>query len=1124
MNEFLVLRISLIAPLVFLLANFASFLPAATFTNVTSSVIPGMDGRKVAWGDFDNDGFVDLHAGGYAWRNNGGVNFTRMATVMSRDGIWGNYNNDGFLDFFVYATAPRLYRGNGGTGFTEANLPSLPTIDPMGASWGDYNNDSFLDLYVGGYQGSQGEYRPDVRLRNNQGLSFTRTWTQSNDAVVTPNRPRPGRGITSADFDSDGDLDVYVSNYRLEPNQLWVNDGQGDFDEQATARGVAGTRSSGVWGHSIGATWGDFDNDGEIDLFNGNFSHPPSYQDRSHFFRNTGTAGGYSFQDMGQGGVVWQESYGSPVLGDYDNDGDLDLYFTTVYSGDEPRLYRNNGNWQFTDVTYTMGLAGLGPTYQAGFADYDNDGDLDLVTDSKLFRNQGNSNHWLKVKLIGDGQAISRDAVGAQVRIQLGSQTLLRQVEFGTGEGNQNDATLHFGLGQHSGLVDLEILWPGGKAQFADNVAIDQLATIDYAPGNILARWSGASAGLWTSATSWIPRAVPTGDAATVFLTGGSSSITDIELPSLVTVQDIKVDGSSSFHLSGNGTLRLNAESGEAHVSVKGGDHSWYTTVEADADTNIDVAGGASLTLDGKFDFAGATVVKDGAGRLNFNGVAIASVGSLHVLDGVIGGDGAVNGNLTVTRGVVAPGHDLGKLQVRGDFELQSQATLQIQIEGPSTSQFDSLSVAGVAELGGSLEIVLTDEYEHQHGRGYLVLTSGNLVDNGLTITGPAATLFDLELGSGQILLRARPEPAVYQWASATGGSWQTVAHWSPAIVPPDRGAVRITGGTSPTTTIQLDVPITIGQIEIDGTSAYHFTGNSLQLDSDDGAAGVMVTAGNHVWDVNVTTSTDTSIDVTAGASLSITGRFDFENVTVTKQGAGELYLDGSSIADGGSFDVLGGVVGGKGIVNGDLNVTRGTLRLGHDIGRLQLGGDFSLAPEGMLEFEIAGSSTAAYDSLVIEGSARLAGTLDVTLADDYEPEIGRMFLVLTAADVLHNGIALTGPNADRFRLVVGGSTVILETISPSLDGDYNSDGIVDAADFTRWRDTLGEQVARSSGADGSGNGTIDRADYAVWKTNFGSVAASASSALVPEPSTAYLLLFALVSAYPRRRGWLPWV
>ena len=128
---------------------------------------------------------------------------------------------------------------------------------------------------------------------------------------------------------------------------------------------------------------------------------------------------------------------------------------------------------QFQDKTAALGLA-LG-TDQACWADYDNDGDLDFVSGGKLFVNAGAPNtHWLEVKLLGDSKRVHASAIGTQVRIKLKDKTLTRQVEAGTGEGNQNDLTLHFGLGTEKGRVSLEILWPDGKTQTIQRVKTDQ--------------------------------------------------------------------------------------------------------------------------------------------------------------------------------------------------------------------------------------------------------------------------------------------------------------------------------------------------------------------------------------------------------------------------------------------------------------------------------------------------------------------------------------------------------------------------------------------------------------------------------------------------------------------------
>ncbi len=449
----------LIVAAVLILAR-AGPLAAVTFTDAGVAI----GGSKAAWGDFDGDGRVDLLAGGRVWRNQGGGAFREVASV-SGDGIWGDFDNDGHLDIFCYSSR-KLHRNEGDGTFSDVSsrLPELPMGNTRGAAWGDFNGDAFLDLYVGGYE-TPG-YQPDAILMSDGGRRFTLAWVQSGDVD-------PSRGITAADFDEDGDLDVYVSNYRLEQNQLWRNDGKGVFTNAGQSHGVAGTDDgwSYSYGHTIGSAWGDLDCDGHLDLFVGNFSHPPAWQDRPRFYRNLGKEQDYRFEDRSGGaGLAWQESFASPALGDVDNDGFLDLFFTTVYPGDNSVLYHNDGDFRFSNVTASAGLGGR-TGYQAAWADYDGDGDVDLATDGRLWRNGGTPNGWLAVRLRGDGVRVNSSAIGAQVRATVGGRTITRQVESGTGEGNQNDLTLHFGLGSFNGVVPLEIRWPDGRVEKTRSMA-----------------------------------------------------------------------------------------------------------------------------------------------------------------------------------------------------------------------------------------------------------------------------------------------------------------------------------------------------------------------------------------------------------------------------------------------------------------------------------------------------------------------------------------------------------------------------------------------------------------------------------------------------------------------------
>jgi len=450
-------------------------------------------GAKAAFADFDNDGFVDLF-NGKLFRNQAGKHFAVVETsaLPQGAGIWGDYDNDGRTDLFVYSDPGGLYRNEGGGKFRQVEFPELPTVNSRGAVWADINQDGYLDLYVGGYEIWQQEVHPDAIFLNLGDGTFREHWRSQEGARYA------ARGVTSLDFNEDGAIDIYVSNYRLQPNCLWKNDGGGSFKDVAQGHKVAGnpsgeeiTYTGGIkyrlFGHTIGSAVGDLDNDGHIDIVVGNFSHPRPGQDRPQFLRNRGPQGNFQFEDRSaDAGLNWQESFASAALGDYDNDGDLDLFFTTVYSVGSgniknfPVLYSNQGNWNFADVTATEQLQGLGPTYQAAWADIDNDGDLDLCSDGKLFINQGRENNWITVTLVGDGKQVNRSAIGATVRIRVGDRVLTRQVESGTGEGNQNDPRLHFGLGLHKDPVNLTITWPGNDKQQVNELTVNRQHVINY--------------------------------------------------------------------------------------------------------------------------------------------------------------------------------------------------------------------------------------------------------------------------------------------------------------------------------------------------------------------------------------------------------------------------------------------------------------------------------------------------------------------------------------------------------------------------------------------------------------------------------------------------------------------
>jgi hypothetical protein len=437
------------------------------FENVTESTGLG-GGSFVAWADYDGDGHADLVTGGKLFHNNDGK-FTPVETFAGGGhGVWGDFDNDGKLDFYGLGGDGKLLRNLGDDKFKVVSIPANVHRMSRAAAWGDANNDGSIDLVVTNYENWPTRAFPDLLYMSKGDGTFTEP------VNYPPKAQWRGRGVNWSDFDNDGDQDFYVSNYRLMPNQLWVNDGKGNFSDEAKKRGVLGTddgateSASGATppyrysGHTIGSCFGDLNNDSHIDLVVVNFAHGPAYQDRTMVLINSGPPN-YTFTNVNEGnkaGIHYQESYAKGALGDYDNDGDLDIFITTVYAHNDGTLFENDGTGKFTDVGDKAGVRG-NDGYGVAWVDYDNDGDLDLSTSGILMRNRGNKNAWLKVKAVGDG-ASNDAAIGARIIVTAGNKSYVREVQAGN-SGNQNPLVAHFGLGQHDGPVDVRVRFPSGK-------------------------------------------------------------------------------------------------------------------------------------------------------------------------------------------------------------------------------------------------------------------------------------------------------------------------------------------------------------------------------------------------------------------------------------------------------------------------------------------------------------------------------------------------------------------------------------------------------------------------------------------------------------------------------------
>jgi len=474
------------------------------FTDVTQEAGLAFGGR-MAWGDFNNDGFEDVAMDGrIVYRNNGDGTFSRLEAPLGlpadnggNGGIWADFDNDGCLDFYttVHNYLPvcstpsdcitgfscvenrcmpdgaaelshdRLYRGHCDGTFTDVSEEAGRPYDYLpteGAAWGDIDNDGFVDLYVANYEtptdwtgGALSLGTIDYLWRNNGDGTFTDISESS--GIRYMGRGLCGRGVAMADFNQDGWLDIYVTNYRLQGNYFFLNLGDGQFENISVENGTVGNLVSGSYGHSIGAAWGDVDNDGDFDLFVANLAHPRfiEFSDKSMLYINDGPPDWGFTEQREDWGITYSETHSDPAFGDFDNDGLLDLFITDVYAGYQGFLYRNLGS-RFQDVTYPSGIRidnGWGVTW----ADYDNDGDLDLLA-NRLYRNDyPNPGNWLKFRL--HGTKANAAAIGAVVRVKAEDREWVRQVEGGKGTTTQNPLTVHVGLG-NSRAESFTVRWP----------------------------------------------------------------------------------------------------------------------------------------------------------------------------------------------------------------------------------------------------------------------------------------------------------------------------------------------------------------------------------------------------------------------------------------------------------------------------------------------------------------------------------------------------------------------------------------------------------------------------------------------------------------------------------------
>ena len=492
---------------------------APLFVNVTGQAgLAGVRGNFFSWGDYNNDGYEDLLAESRLFRNNGPPNWdfseTTDASGLSGGGhgTWADFDNDGLLDLYMVGSN-RLWKNDGPDPYGEytftdvtsgAGIESYSHVTAVG--WGDYDNDGFVDLYIArgeNWNDGNAVYYPNALYRNEGDGTFTNVTADA--GVAETGHPSYSRGVAWADYNDDGWLDLYVANYRQQLNYLYENNGDGTFTDVAPEKGVADgiPRSQENLdpydrpGHSVGAIWGDYDCDGDLDLWVTNLNHKDwRTSDDSLLYRNDG-APDYAFTNVRGSAGIQLKPYVAPNEGDelfvgcawedFDLDGYLDLYLPQVY-GDVGYaysfLYQSDGDGTFTDVTEEAGVR-VWDTYASSWCDYDNDGMADLLTAGKhpfengtyevrLYRN-GLSREGSWLKLILRGTDHNSRGIGATVWVEAEGRTHTRQVEGGMGaHGQQNSFPLDFGLGDRTEPVDATIVWGPGKEQVVYGLEVNR--------------------------------------------------------------------------------------------------------------------------------------------------------------------------------------------------------------------------------------------------------------------------------------------------------------------------------------------------------------------------------------------------------------------------------------------------------------------------------------------------------------------------------------------------------------------------------------------------------------------------------------------------------------------------